>query len=152
MYERFWSKVDSSGGADACWPWKAGHASHGYGWFRLGSRTDGSRKQLPAHRVAYTMVAGEIPDGFVIDHLCRNRLCCNPEHLEPVTHRENILRGNGACARHARLTHCKHGHPYDEANTRRDTHGHRRCSACELARVDRRRDARQAAARLRATT
>lgn len=58
-----------------------------------------------------------IPDGLVLDHLCRNRACINPNHLEPVSTRVSILRGEGVMARHARKTHCPHGHPYDEPNT-----------------------------------
>jgi hypothetical protein len=83
-----------------------------------------------AHRVVYTLLVGPIPEGFTLDHTCHNadstcpggwgcphRRCCNPAHLEPVTHQENILRGEGEAARHSRQTHCVNGHPFDEANT-----------------------------------
>ena len=75
------------------------------------------RKMIQAHRVAYELVKGKIPAGLELDHLCRNRICCNPAHLEAVTGRENSLRGVSPWAKNACATHCPRGHPYDAENT-----------------------------------
>lgn len=88
------------------------------------------------HRVAYEAFRGAIPAGLVIDHLCRVRECCNPDHLEPVTTRINLLRGDTSTAREAATTHCPRGHPYDEANTYRrpDGKNKRDCRTCRNSR------------------
>lgn len=86
------------------------------------------------HRLVYEHTKGPIPDGLHIDHLCRNPLCANPDHLEPVTCRENILRGVGRSAEKARQTHCIRGHEFNDENTRYSTKGHRICRTCKLAR------------------
>jgi hypothetical protein len=132
---RFWSKVDRSGGPDACWPW-AGSLSGGYGHLRF------NKSYTYSHRVAWTLTNGPVVDGMVIDHLCRNRACCNPAHLEPVTNRENLLRGVGWVADHARRTHCPAGHPYSPENTRLSARNQRHCRACSR---DRKRRLRAAA-------
>jgi len=85
-----------------CWLWVGGHNGKGYGRVGEGGRT------RAAHRVAYEEVNGAIPEGLEIDHLCRNRNCVNPSHLEAVTREENIRR---AKPHRAQQTHCKHGHP-----------------------------------------
>ncbi len=106
--EHFWLDVDKS---KDCWRWRNSHSHLGYAlvmWFG---------KTRPAHRIAYELTRGPIPDGLVIDHLCRNRWCLNPDHMEPVTQRENVLRGEGVAARHAAKTHCPQGHEYTEENT-----------------------------------
>lgn len=90
----------------------------------------------PAHRVVYEMEVGPIPDGLHIDHLCRIRACVNPEHLEPVTQQENQRRA-GPYSRNAQVTHCRQGHPYDEANTYHHPSGSRVCRACNRASVAR---------------
>lgn len=104
----------------------AGASANGNGYFRV--KQAGRRRY--AHRVAYEVVHGPISAGLVIDHLCRNRWCCNPDHLEPVTNSTNILRGTGASARNAAKTHCPAGHEY---YVRLD--GKRRCSTCDRDRA-----------------
>jgi hypothetical protein len=125
--ERFWSKVDKT---DGCWFWTAGKASNGYGRFKLNG------KPQAAHRVAYELLIGPIPDGMTLDHLCRIRHCVNPMHLEPVTGRENTLRGNNIAARNAHKTHCPNGHEYETRISRSHPNGLRFCRQCRAA-VDR---------------
>jgi hypothetical protein len=128
--ERFWARVDRRG-PDECWPWLGNVNRQGYGTVHTGSRVDGNVKTKQAHRVAYELTNGPIPEGLEPDHLCRNRACQNPAHLEAVTHRENTRRGIGPTARNARKTHCKRGHPFDEANTYLLPNGNRSCRACQ---------------------
>ena len=120
--ERFWEKVEPCP-TSGCWHWTAAKDQDGYGMFRW----DGGARR--AHRVSYTELVGPIPEGLQIDHLCRNRGCVNPAHLEPVTNRENVLRGENFSAKNAVKTHCDNGHEFDEGNTyiRR---GKRQCRAC----------------------
>lgn len=101
--KRFWARVDVRG-ASECWLWIGGKNTNGYGAVKI------NRVQLAAHRVAYTIMVGPIPDQLTIDHLCRNRLCQNPEHLEAVTHRENCLRAVPYRKNMKDRTHCNHGH------------------------------------------
>jgi hypothetical protein len=127
LADRLWSKVDIGNSPAGCWIW-TGALAWGYG--RIGER---SGRIVPAHRVMYELCIGPIPDGLQLDHLCREPGCVNPLHLEPVTTRENILRGIGACARNAQVTHCPHGHPFDEENTRHKVKG-RDCRECHRIR------------------
>jgi HNH endonuclease len=123
MEDRFWSKVNFGGWLD-CWLWNGATSQNGYGQFWLNGRQSG------AHRVAYSMLVGPIPDGLVIDHLCRVRQCVNPVHLDPTTQRENVLRGEGPPASVVRSGICKNGHPRSEnAVVRRDGKG-QDCRAC----------------------
>lgn len=116
-------KVDAATG---CLEWQ-GHTSGQYGRIRV----DGVRVQ--AHRYAYELLTGrQIPDGLVIDHLCRNKLCCNPAHLEPVTQRENTMRGESPSARQAVQTECINGHPLSGENLRSRANGKRECRSCAL--------------------
>lgn len=129
VHERFWEKVAK--GAD-CWLWTAGTNGKGYGTFWLVSNTKTSPGERDyAHRIAYRWLVGEIPDGLEIDHLCRNRNCVNPMHLEPVTRKLNQHRGESFGGRNARKTHCPRGHPYDVANTYVHAKtGYRQCRIC----------------------
>lgn len=95
---------------NGCWNWTAA-LSNGYGI--LGVQGESRR----AHRVVYLLLRGEIAEGLHLDHLCRNRRCCNPDHLEPVTNQENNRRSNSASAQHARQTHCVRGHEFTPENT-----------------------------------
>lgn len=106
--ERFWTKVNKT---ETCWLW-TGSMTHGYGKFGIPGKPPQG-----AHRISYELIVGPIPNGLHLDHLCRNRACVNPTHLEPVTCKDNVLRGEGGSAQNARKTHCKHGHPFDETNT-----------------------------------
>lgn len=123
--ERLWINIDQ-GDEDECWPW-IGHLEDGYGRLRVGP--DGER--MPAHRFAWELDNGPVPDGLVMDHLCRNRACCNPSHLEPVTNRKNLMRGNTRAARNAAKTHCKRGHEFNDENTYIDSQGRRNCRPCK---------------------
>lgn len=107
-----------------CWWWTGQQNGHGYGLIRVG------RRKLMAHRVVYEMRVGAIPNGFQLDHLCRNRACVNPTHLEPVIPRTNVLRGVGHSAVNASKTHCIHGHKFTAENTYIDPRGYRACRTC----------------------
>lgn len=124
MAERFWPKVDKT---EDCWLWTGATDTHGYGQITI----DYKRKK--AHRVAYELVVGPIPEGASLDHLCRNPPCVRPDHLEPVTHAENVRRGAAgikALLRASLQTHCKYGHEFTPENTRLDARGCRVCRAC----------------------
>lgn len=107
-----------------CWDWPLATHEAGYGVMQV----NGVSKR--AHREIYERVIGTIPDEMVLDHLCRNRKCVNPWHLEPVTLEENILRGNGSPAINARKTHCSRGHEFTPENTRILRGRSRECKEC----------------------
>ena len=139
--KRFWSKVSIQQVEGGCWTWTASRTRKGYGHMQV----DGKLRR--AHRVAYEYFVGPIPPGLVLDHLCRNPSCVNPFHLEPVTQRENLLRGDTIIARQARTTECPAGHPYDAANTISILDGRgRRCRQCRNE-ANRRYKARKKAGR-----
>lgn len=108
--ERFWSKVDKDG-PGGCWEWTAGKDWDGYGIFH-----ESHRRSRRAHRYAYELLVGPIPEGLTTDHLCRNRGCVNPTHLELVTPVENVMRGESDAAKNARKGTCKAGHPLSGPN------------------------------------
>lgn len=121
--DRFWSKVEVAG-PDDCWLWQASTGSNGYAQ----AAYDGTMR--PAHRVAWEMFQGPIPEGLHIDHLCRVRSCVNPAHLEPVTPGENVRRGF-----HPTKTHCKRGHLLEGDNLYLRPTGQRLCRACDAYRA-----------------
>lgn len=120
-----------------CWLWREHTTPVGY------AQLTHQRKPLPAHRVTYELAKGPIPEGLHVDHLCRVRHCINPDHLEAVTPRENILRGEGRAALNARKTHCVNGHPFDEENTYVWRDKQRHCRICIRAAVARYRQRKQ---------
>lgn len=129
--ERFFKYVHKT---ESCWEWTGSKCQKGYGRFVLSRRT-----QIKAHRFSWQVVNGEIPKGLQLDHLCRNRGCVNPAHLEPVTNLENTLRGANFIAVHSRKTHCLNGHVFDENNTRVDIQNgrpRRVCRKCQRFRSE----------------
>ena len=119
-----------------CWEWTAYRNRYGYGQFCIDGR------MMKAHRVAYELYRGNIPEGLQIDHLCRVRHCVNPDHLEPVTAQENHRRGESG-VKNKQKTHCPHGHPYAGDNLQIRSCGGRTCRKCSKRR-GRERRARQA--------
>lgn len=115
---------------NGCWEWTGCITKGERGGY--GRISIGNRKLALAHRVAYELYVGPIPEGLTLDHLCRVRHCVNPTHLEPVTQRENCLRGESRAARHARQTHCVHGHPLSGDNLYTYPNGRRKraCLTC----------------------
>ena len=130
LMSRLWPKVNKTAG---CWLWTASLTKAGYGQISSGPRP---HTMLYAHRLVYEALVGPIPEGLELDHLCRNPACCNPAHLEPVTHRENVQRGEAgekSGAQQRAKTHCKHGHPLSGENLYVDPRGHRGCRICRNA-------------------
>src|ERR1019366_2581496 len=126
---RFWGKVRIS--ENGCWLWKPRATAYGYGDFRIGA----PRKHWRAHRLAYLWTVGSIPDGLQLDHLCRVRSCVKPSHLEAVTPRVNLLRGNTAAAKNSRKTHCKIGHPFNQQSAANRKRYCRPCAASKMREV-----------------
>lgn len=127
-WERFvrFTVIDDAMG---CWRWRGGLDQDGYGNFHDG------KKYISAHKYAYQQIVGSIPEGLVIDHLCRVRHCVNPFHMEVVTNHENIRRGEVAARERAKKA-CPRGHAYDTITSE----GKRRCKRCHAAAAKRSRD------------
>jgi hypothetical protein len=116
-----------------CWEWLGRKTKYGYGQF------DTNNIAVLAHRWAYQYFIGLVPDGLELDHLCKNTSCVNATHLEPTTHKENVLRGNGPTAQNAIKTHCINNHAFTPENTYLRTDGGRQCKTCIMARHEHRK-------------
>lgn len=118
----FWDNVEKT---DGCWYWR-GYTNKrwGYGYSSI------QGKLWRVHRFVYTLLVGDIPEGLHLDHLCKNRICVNPNHLEPVTNKENVLRGDGLTAVNARKQVCIRGHNLSGNNLYITPSGHRNCKEC----------------------
>jgi len=124
--KKFWSYVEKT---STRWVWTGSINSDGYGNLRW------INSNCKAHRVSYEICIGKIPEGFTIDHLCRIRNCVNPEHLEPVPHKVNVLRGFGVAGNYARRGTCSYGHELTPENTR-ISRGARVCVICKRLRAN----------------
>ena len=123
--------------ASGCLEWTGAKTSKGYG--NISISVDGKKRYLPPHRVIYVIEKGPVDPTLEIDHLCRNRLCCNPAHMEPVTTQENTRRGESFAAVNGAKTHCKYGHEFTEESTwRSPSTGRRKCRICQKARRSKR--------------
>ncbi len=125
--KRFNTKVTL--GRSGCWNWQGATNAKGYGFFWFNERLQ------RAHRIAYEHFVGRIPPGCVIHHRCQNPSCVNPEHLSPITNRENVLSGRGPTAHNHRKKRCMRGHWLKGNNIRTETDGKRRCLTCARQRV-----------------
>lgn len=117
---RFWAKVRKG---DGCWEWQACLSRKGYGQFKISGRAQ------QAHRVSFILAGRDIPEGLGLDHLCRNKKCVRPDHLEAVTNRENVIRGDTVPGRNFRKTHCPYGHELTPENLVK-SRPYRRCLTC----------------------
>lgn len=129
--ERIWDKIvriPESG----CWVWVGSISGRGYGevWWK------GSKAFI--HVLMHKLFVGDVPTGFEVDHLCKVRCCCNPNHLEAVTHAENVKRSSAwhhVVKKHKEATHCQRGHPWTKENTYIEPNGKRRCLECKRQRM-----------------
>lgn len=124
--DRFWPKLEKT---NDCWLWRAAIDRYGYGKFNLNG------KVIAAHRAAWELLRGPIPEGMEIDHLCRVRNCVRPDHLEPVSKTVNCYRGESFAAENRRKTHCSKGHPLAGSNVRITAKGYRICKQCDALRT-----------------
>lgn len=123
-----WIKARCIVSENGCWDWQLSRDDDGYGRITYGGRAG------HAHRFSYQYFVGPIPAGLCLDHLCRVRHCCNPLHLEPVTPRENTLRGTSMIVGQLAVTHCPQGHAYAGDNLMIRASGGRECRACHRIR------------------
>ena len=129
----FVAKIEKDFNDQGCWRWRGKIAKDtGYGHFAAHSKEHQKNRCFLSHRFSYEFIANRhLPENMTIDHLCRNRWCVNPDHLEVVSLKENILRGNGVAGVNARKTHCKWGHEFSKDNTYIDPKkGSRLCRLC----------------------
>ena len=124
LADRLWARVDKTQVGTGCWHWMG--VTNGWGY---GVISNGARRAM-VHRVSFELLRGVVPIGLHLDHLCRDRSCVNPAHLEPVTPKENTLRGLSPSAIRSHLHHCGRGHEYTSENTYRSPDGSRICRAC----------------------
>lgn len=120
--ERFWSRLMES--ESGCWEWQEYVDEKGYGRFWDGART------IRAHQYAFAALVGDVPDGLELDHLCKNRRCANPYHLDPVTHEVNMARSDNIMLAFSDQTHCLRGHEFTTDNTYVKADGGRQCRDC----------------------
>lgn len=131
LQDRVLKRVDQT--EEGCWEWPGSTTSNGYGTASY-IRDDGIQRIAMTHRVVYEALVGPIPEGLDLDHLCRNRICCNPKHLEPVPRIVNSHRG----AKY-RPSHCIHGHEYTKENSHFNKYGHIKCRECSRQSCKKRR-------------
>lgn len=125
----FWSHVQKQ--ANGCWAWTAYRNPKGYGM------TSAGLASRLAHRAAWALAGRALVKGLTLDHLCRNRACVNPDHLEQISNRENVLRGDTLPAANLRKTHCTAGHALSGSNLVTRQNGERRCRTCRRAHQER---------------
>lgn len=142
---RFWAKVDVPRDPEACWDWTGAVGAGGYGNYVVDGRRE-APVYANAHRVSWEDANGPVPDGLVLDHRCRRRLCVRPSHLEPVTQATNVARGRsaetlrGRAADNAARTACIRGHPFAGDNLVITKAGRRECRTCRRLRDAKYRD------------
>ena len=121
ILENFQNKIEFGPEVDSCWEWVGGKTNNGYGVMKI------QGKMTTTHKLSYQLYKGYIPKGLEIDHTCFNKSCCNPDHLEAVTHQENQIRMG---KNKPEITHCVHGHEYTLENTWINKKNRKICRSC----------------------